>query len=62
MIVIVGIVFIAASVGALWRLLPSEGRLHPLATAPVLESVIPICIVGGFAIGMALIFAGLTVG
>jgi len=61
MIVIVGIVFIAASVGVLWRLLPTEGRLHRLATTSVLESIIPLAIVAAFAIGLALIFAGLTV-
>jgi len=62
MIALVGLMFIAASVVVLWRLLPTEGKVHRLATAPFLESIIPICIVAGFAVGVALVFAGLTVG
>ena len=62
MTAIVGIVFIVASCAVFWRLLPTNGKLHRLATAPFLESIIPISIVAGFAIGVALIFAGITVG
>jgi hypothetical protein len=60
MVAIIGILFIVVSCGALWRLLPTEGKVHRLATMPFLESIIPICIVGGFAVGAALVFAGLT--
>jgi len=62
MIAIAGLAFIIVSVAVFWRLLPTDGKVHRLALAPFLESIIPICIVGGFAIGVALIFAGLTVG
>ena len=62
MIAIVGLIFIIVSVAVFWRLLPTDGKLHRLATAPFLESIIPICIVAGLAVGVALIFAGLTVG
>lgn len=62
MTAIAGIVFIIASCAVLWRLLPTNGKVHRLATAPFLESIIPICIVAGFAIGVALVFAGVTVG
>jgi hypothetical protein len=61
MIAIIGLLFIVASAAAFWRLLPTDGKIHRLATTSFLESIIPICIVAGFAIGAALIFAGLTV-
>jgi hypothetical protein len=61
MIALVGLLLIAASVVVFWRLLPSEGKVHRLATAPFLESIISICIVAGFAVGVALEFAGLTI-
>lgn len=62
MVVIVGLFFVAASGALLWRLLPVDGKIHRLAQAPFLESIIPIGIVSGFAVGVALILAGLTVG
>jgi hypothetical protein len=62
MVALVGIVFIIASGTALWRLLPTDGKRHRLATAPFLESIIPIGIVAGFAVGVALVLAGVTVG
>jgi hypothetical protein len=62
MVAIIGIVFIIVSGASFWRLLPTNGKIHRLATAPFLESIIPICIVAGFAIGVALVFAGITVG
>jgi hypothetical protein len=46
---------LAASIGSFWLLLPKGDQLHPLATMPVLESAIPIGIVAGAAIGVALI-------
>ena len=58
MIALVGLMFIAASVVVLWRLLPTEGKVHGLATAPFLESIIPISIVAGFAIRVALVLPG----
>jgi hypothetical protein len=57
-----GIVFLAASAAAFWRLLPADGRVHRLATMPVIESLLPLAIVGGFAIGVALVFASVSIG
>ena len=36
MIALVGLIFITASVVVLWRLLPTNGKVHRLATAPFL--------------------------
>jgi hypothetical protein len=52
---LVGIAIIVASATLLWWLLPRNGVLNRLATAPVLESVLPLSIVGGFAVGLCLV-------
>jgi hypothetical protein len=55
----VGIILIAAAVAALRAMLPKDGKVHRLATAPVLESVIPLGIVAAMAFGLVLIAAAL---
>lgn len=59
MTAIIGFIVTAASGGLLWRMLPSDGKLHRLATMPILDSMIPVGIVGGLAVGVSLLFAGL---
>jgi len=61
MTAVVGVAFVVASGALLWRLLPTEGKVHRLATAPFIESIIPLGIVAGFAIGAALVFAATTI-
>ena len=55
-----GAVLFGAGAAGLWHLLPRNGRVHPLATMPFLESMIPIAIVSVSAIGLALIIAGVV--
>jgi len=55
-----GAIILAASIGGLRAMLPKGGQVHPLATAAVLESVIPLSIVTAFIIGLALIFSALV--
>ncbi len=52
---LVGILMIGGSGWLLWALLPREGVLNRYATMPVLESLLPLAIVGGFAVGLSLI-------
>jgi hypothetical protein len=59
-LLVVGIAMVTGAIGLLWVMLPKDGQPHRLATAPVLESVIPLTIVTGFAVGLALIFSILT--
>jgi hypothetical protein len=59
MFVILGALIITGCVAWFWYLLPAEGRVNPVATLPVLESVIPITITGGIAVGFAFVLAGL---
>ena len=53
-----GVAAVAASVGSLWYLKPRNGVVHPLVTKPFFDSSIVIVIVGVFAVGIALIIAG----
>jgi hypothetical protein len=57
---ICGIVITGAGGASLWMLMPRNGQPHRLATTPVLDSIIPVCIVSAFAIGVALIVAGVV--
>lgn len=56
--IISGVVVFGAGGSSLWYFKPRGDRMHPLATAPLLESIIPICIVGLLATGIALIVSG----
>jgi hypothetical protein len=58
MVATIGIAFMIASGVAPWGLLPANGQVHRLATTPFVESIIPLAIVAGFAVGTALVFAG----
>jgi len=60
-IVLVGFAFIAVSAAGFWRMLPTDGKVHRLATVLFLESLLPLMIVAGFAIGAALVFAGVSI-
>ena len=57
MIKVVGAVLIVAAVAVLRALRPKDGRVHRLATAPVIEDIIPFGIVAGLALGLILILA-----
>lgn len=59
MTAIVGFIVTGASGGLLWRMLPKNGKPHRFATAPILDSIIPVGIIGGLAVGVSLLFSGL---
>jgi len=52
-----GVIVLGGSTTGLWYFLPRNGKPHPLAKRPLLDSVIPICIVSGLGVGVALIVA-----
>jgi hypothetical protein len=56
--VISGVIVAGGGVAGLWYCKPRNGQVHPLATKPLLDSLIPILIVSAFAIGIALVVAG----
>lgn len=58
--VISGIALAAAGAVSFWYLLPRDGVVHPLATKPVFDQMIPITILAALSIGVMLIVDGLT--
>jgi len=56
--IVSGVAAFGAGGAGIWYLKPRDGKTHPLATAPLLDSLIPICIVGLLAVGMSLIVSG----
>jgi hypothetical protein len=54
MIPVAGPILIAAAAALLWYMRPKDGRPHRWATAPVLQALIPLAIVGIFATGVIL--------
>jgi hypothetical protein len=57
---IVGFVVFCAGASGLWYFMPRDGQPHPHTQVPVLDSVIPILIVGAFAVAVAMIVAGVA--
>jgi len=55
-----GMIVLGGSATGLWYFLPRDGKSHPLVKRPLLDSVIPISIVSGLGIGVALIVATLV--
>jgi hypothetical protein len=53
-----GLGVVGGSVAALRYFMPRNGIPHSLTIKPLLDSLIPICIVTGITIGGALIVAG----
>src|SRR5205085_12565588 len=60
MIAVLGLIILAAAVVSFWSLLPRHGNVHRLATAQFLESIIPIGIVMGLAMGLGMILPVFT--
>ncbi len=54
-----GIVLVAASGAFLIYCRPRNGAVMPAATMPVLETLIPLAVVSGLALGSAMVAAGL---
>jgi hypothetical protein len=50
----------AAAVGGLIYAMPRNGEVQWYVEAPVLEWLIPIALVGTFAVGLGLMASGLT--
>jgi hypothetical protein len=59
MLIFVGFLLILVAAAAHWAMLPKGGKVVWAATAPVLESVIPIGIVAVFATGVIFVISAL---
>lgn len=60
MLAILGIVIAGASAWTFWYLLPRDGKVHWVVTAPVIESILPLGLISGFALGVAMIMSIFT--
>jgi hypothetical protein len=58
--ILAGIVLFGGGVTGIWYFKPNNGELHWHTKVPVLDSVIPILIVGAFAIAVAIVVAGVA--
>jgi hypothetical protein len=58
--VLSGLVVAGAGSAGFWYLKPRDGRVHPLAVAPVLEWLLPTLLVGALVLGVLLIVSGLV--
>jgi hypothetical protein len=56
--IISGAVVLGAGGTGIWYFKPRGNKPHRLATAPLLDAFIPICIVALLALGIALIVSG----
>ena len=54
-----GAILFCASAAQLWFFRPKQGLEHGLLAMPVLQTVIPVGIVAGLALGFTLILAGI---
>jgi hypothetical protein len=54
-----GLVLLVVTAGTMWRLMPRDGKVHPLVAAPFLASMIPVSLTAGLAIGFAMMVSGL---
>ena len=57
---IAGVLVTGASAGGLWYALPRDGKVHWIATTPVLASMYPVAIVCALSVGIALIVSGIV--
>lgn len=55
-----GGIILGVSACTLWYFLPDRGKPHPLAKRALLDTVIPVCIVSGFGVGVALVVSALV--
>ena len=58
--IISGVVLITAGGAGLWYFKPHNGKNHWHTAVPVLDSMIPITIVGAFAVAVAIIVSGVA--
>jgi hypothetical protein len=57
--VIIGALLVAASIGFLLYCRPRGGQVMRAATLPLLETLIPLTVTSGLALGFAMIVAGI---
>lgn len=57
MLGILGLLITGASAWTFWYLLPNNGQVHRIATMPLLDYLVPVSLISGFAIGITLLIS-----
>ncbi len=58
--IISGIVILCGCFGGIWYFKPRNGQVHWHTKVPVLDSVLPVMLVAGLAVGVSIIIAGIV--
>jgi hypothetical protein len=57
---VVGVILLGGSILAFWSLRPRDGVPNPWAVMPVLDTLIPLGLTTGLALGAGLLVSGLV--
>lgn len=58
-LVVIGLIFLGLAIGLLVYCQPRGGQVARIATLPLLETLIPLAVTSGVALGCAMIVAGI---
>ncbi len=53
-----GLILLGGSVAALWYFRPRNGMPAKIVTLPLMETLVPLGVTSGLALGMAMVVAG----
>jgi hypothetical protein len=53
------VILVVASIAVLWFFYPKRGQPHPLLRLPFMQSVVPLAIVIGLALGTTMAISGI---
>ena len=54
-----GVILVLASAGVLWLFLPKRGQSHAMLRLPLMQSLVPLAIVSGLALGVTMAISGI---
>jgi hypothetical protein len=54
-----GVTLVVASAAALWFFLPKRGQSNPILRLPLMQSLVPLAIVTGLALGATMAISGI---
>ena len=60
MSILSGLAVTGAGLASLWYAKPHNGQVRWFATAPVLDWLVPVLILGTLAVGVSLVFSGIV--
>jgi hypothetical protein len=55
---VIGVILLVSAISLLLYCRPRDGKVHRLATLPLIETAVPLAVTSGLALGGALVVAG----